>query len=166
MNAHEELQRIYNHVEHTRHWVHGHLETSVGALVSNSNFLIQAAEKLKKLQQARLEELARDGPRVFLNDACEVTIILLRDGSEKVYEFGERPVRVLRTQSDSTRAALYLKGPPDSDGHTYFICVDPADFGQLAYGIQVSSWEANCIKQSLNEHDKKILDEYLNEQSP
>lgn len=160
MNAHEELQRIYNHVEHTKHWVHGRLATSVGAFVSNSNFLIEAAEELKKLQQARLEELARDGPRVFLNDVGEVTIILLRDGSEKVYEFGERPVRVLYTQSDSTRAAFNLEGPPDSDGRTYFVRVDPADFGQAAYGIQVSSWEATCIKQSLIEQQKKMLEEF------
>lgn len=160
MNAHEELQRIYKHVELTKHWVHGPPTGSVGAFVSNSNFLIKAAEELKKLQQARLEELARDGPRVFLNDVGQVTIILLRDGKEDVYEFGESPVRVLYAQSDSTRAAFNLEGPPDSDGRTYFIRVDPADFGQVAYSIQVSSWEATCIKQSLNEQHKKMLDEF------
>jgi hypothetical protein len=150
MNAREELQRIYNHTELTKHWVHGRLARSVGAFVTNSNFLIEAAEELKKLQQARLEELARDGPRVFLNGG-EVTLILLRDGKEKVYEFGERLIHILYTRSDTMRATFKLEGPPDSDGSTHFVRVDPADFGQTALGIQVSAWEANIINRSLYE---------------
>jgi hypothetical protein len=136
---------------------------SYGALVSNSDWLIQSAEELKRLKQERLDALARDGPLVMINDYSEYTIVLLRDGKERIHEFGENDIRVLRTKDESVRTNMNLDGPPDEDGVTHFVCVYASDWGQRSYGIQVTPEEAKQIKRGLDAINAELMAEYGDE---
>jgi hypothetical protein len=159
MNSLQTLERVRDDMNNTKHWL-DRKWLSAEALSHMGTRLIAYAEELKKAKEERLAELATNGPQVHFEHG-ELNITLLRDGAEKFYNFSERMVDVVRTDSEMIRKDFKLEGPPTEDGWTYFIRANPTDYGQVPFGIYVSQEEAKLLKKRIRAaEDAEFGDEH------
>jgi hypothetical protein len=159
MNSLQTLERVRDDIANAKHWL-DRKWLSAEALSHMGTRLIAYAEELKKAKEERLAELATNGPQVSFEHG-ELNITLLRDGAEKFYNFSERMVDVVRTDSETIRMGFKLEGPPTEDGWTYFIRANPTDYGQVPFGIYVSQEEAKLLKKRIRAaEDAEFGDEH------
>ncbi len=148
MNAEEQLDKISKYVQF---WMTDCKVFPPEVMNRMSDKLIEMAEELKRLKQERLDELARTGPKIY-GTFGDRTIVLLREGKEKFIPHGpDHHVSIKHTSKDEVREHYKLTDPPDTDGKTYMLFFEPNALGPQEFAIQVSSWEADIIRQRLAE---------------
>lgn len=149
MNVRGELQEVSKYLADQEIWLFGRISDDPKALASIADRVIEAAEKLARSKQERLNELSQKGPQVHKMACGEITVTLLRQGKEEFYHAGDYYIQVERTSKDEVREHFKLTGPPENDGNTYMLRFKPLGLGPQEYAIQVSAWEANIIHEQL-----------------
>ena len=104
---------------------------------------------LEKLELERIDELQKNGPTALM-DHGQLLVTLLRDGKEKLIQFGEYFVNVTWATNEETLKKFKLDGPAD-DGVTYFMQATPNKFGPKPFAVWVSKEEADILRTRIKE---------------
>lgn len=151
MDIRETMQELYEHVRNTRHWIEDPARRTEHSLHVNADVILRYAETLKAAKEERLAALKADGPRVFF-EHDEMYIVLLRDDDEKYVICTERTADVRRTDDPILLQQLRLDyKPAHTDGYTYYLYLDPWDYGVRDCGIWLPYEEATQLKKRLRD---------------
>jgi hypothetical protein len=126
--------------------------------LSNISTQIQAyAIELKKLDDDRIKDLLRNGPKVS-GEMYNITITLARPDvsgvmKEKHIPFGEYEVSIAHRNKKHICEKLKIEGPPDADDIVHFIHARAVNDSQVSFGIWITKAEAEILTKGL----KKIV---------
>ena len=142
-------------IENSKHHLEPGFVSITGAKLVASEIL-KCAQTLIELEDARIQELKKNGPRLDCDGYGETTITLLRENEcgvlkEKHYAFScEHSLNIYRTDDEAVIARLRLHGPRDTDGWVNFIHAKHMWSSNINdIGLWISESESSYLRHQL-----------------